>query len=88
LKAVPNLSFQRPFFRTHLLQDLCGLAGGDLKCARDDRGVDALGQEALAGGEKAAGNDNDRRGAVAGLDVLRLGQLDKLCLVAAENTRQ
>lgn len=78
--------FEGPFVsaRTHLLQDLCGLAGGELKCARDDRGVDTLGQETLAGSEEAAGDDDDRRGAVAGLDVLRLGQLDQLRFEAVE----
>lgn len=57
------------------LQDLGGLVRGLHEGGGDGHGVDALGEEGAAGFEEGAGDDDDGGGAVARLDVLRLGEL-------------
>ena len=62
----------------HAAQHLVGLVPCRLEALRDDGGVDALVEEVQAGAQERARNDNNTGGAIAGLDVLRVGKLDKL----------
>ena len=61
----------------NLLQDLLGRLGGLGERLADDGRMDALGEELGGGLEKSASHHNNGGRAIAGLDVLRLGQLDE-----------
>mmetsp|Transcript_41360 Transcript_41360/g.113799 ORF Transcript_41360/g.113799 Transcript_41360/m.113799 type:complete len:399 (+) Transcript_41360:594-1790(+) len=61
----------------HVLEDLLRLARGQEEALRDDGGVDALLEQDVRSVQQRAGDDGDRRRAVARLNVLRLGQVDK-----------
>jgi len=50
---------------------------GQEEALRDDGGVDALLEQDVRSVQQRAGDDGDRRRAVARLNVLRLGQVDK-----------
>ena len=61
----------------HVAHGRGGNVGGLHEGGGDGRGVNALGQQRRAGVEEGAGHHDDGGGAVAGLDVLRLGQFDE-----------
>lgn len=61
----------------HVAHGRGGEVGGLHEGRGDGRGVDALGQQGRAGVEEGPGHDDDGGGAVAGLNVLRLGQFDE-----------
>ncbi|KAI3492768.1 hypothetical protein L1887_42565 [Cichorium endivia] len=58
-------------------EELDGLGGGLLEGLGDDGRVDALVEHFFGRAEQASGYNDDRGGAVAGLDVLRLRELDE-----------
>ena len=50
----------------------------NLEAIRDGGGVDTLSHELGGGLEKGTGHDDDGGGTVTGLDILSLGDFDKL----------
>eukprot|EP01137_Pigoraptor_chileana_P023696 Opistho-2@90426 len=64
----------------HARENFHSLVNRKLKRLRDGRGVDAPVEKLLRSIQKSAANNDNRRGAVAGLDILGLGQLNEhLC---------
>mmetsp|Transcript_1502 Transcript_1502/g.3826 ORF Transcript_1502/g.3826 Transcript_1502/m.3826 type:complete len:487 (+) Transcript_1502:210-1670(+) len=61
----------------HTLQDGFRLTRRNQEALRDDRWVDALLEQDIRRVEQCACNHSDRGGAIARLDILRLGQVDE-----------
>lgn len=67
----------------HIVQDFKTSLESDGEAVRNGGGVDSLGHESGAGGQKSTGDDHNTGGSVSGLDVLGNGGLDELGKKAA-----